>query len=66
MKEIKKIWYESVTKTYCEKYEGIRLTDSQLARLISKDFGGEESKHLSNIRRSGCNQTSINQTKGEI
>ena len=55
MRKEKITWYESVTLMFYNKYERIRLTDSQLAKLIVQDFGGEEMKHLSNIRRSRCN-----------
>lgn len=55
MKEIKRIWYCSITETIYKEYPKIRLTDSQLAKLIADQFDGEESMHLANIRRSRCN-----------
>lgn len=59
MKESKQQWYVSV----CEKIYGrlsvegfsFRLTDSQIAKLISDQYGGDMTKHIANIRRSQCN-----------
>ena len=55
MKELKRNWYISVTEKAYRMYPGIRLTDSQLAKIFVKEFGGEEAAHLSGIRRSRCN-----------
>jgi len=57
MKEIKRLWYCSITETIYKAYPGIRLTDSQLARLIAQQFDGSEGMHLANIRRSRCNDS---------
>lgn len=59
MKESKQQWYLDVSSSiYNELYTTLfrfRLTDSQLAKLISDQYGGEISKHIANIRRSQCN-----------
>ena len=59
MKETKQQWYVSVTEEIYASLErtpiNIRLTDSQIADIISRKFGGEKSKHIANIRRSQCN-----------
>lgn len=59
MKETKQQWYLSVSKKiYEELYVTslrFRLTDSQLARIISDQYGGDTAKHIANIRRSQCN-----------
>ena len=55
MKELKQNWYLSVTEKAYKMYPGIRLTDSQLSGIITKEFGGETAMHMANIRRSRCN-----------
>lgn len=59
MKETKQLWYITVSsRIYGDLYTStlrFRLTDSQLAKLISDQYGGEISKHIANIRRSQCN-----------
>jgi hypothetical protein len=58
MKELKIIMCLSVTETIYKRYPGIRLTDSQLAKLIVKEMGeGKEEKWLADIRRSRCNDS---------
>lgn len=66
MKELRKIWYISVSEKLYQNYPKIRLTDSQLAHIISEEFGGEESMHLMNIRRSGCNKKSQEYVKNNV
>jgi len=58
MKENKSTWYISVTEKAYKDYPEIRLTDSQLAKIIAKEYNGEEAMHLANIRRSRCNDKS--------
>lgn len=55
IKQDKLIWYKEVTEEIYTAYSGIRLTDSQLARLICKTYGGIEATHMTNIRRTQCN-----------
>lgn len=55
MKESKRQWYIFNTEEIYKSYPGIRLTDGQLAVLIEKNYGGEITTHINNIRRSGCN-----------
>lgn len=59
MKESKQQWYIDATEGIYAVIESagisIRLTDSQVAGIISEKFGGEKSKHIANIRRSQCN-----------
>ena len=59
MKETKQQWYLDVSSNiYQELYTTLlrfRLTDSQLAKLISDQYGGDTAKHIANIRRSQCN-----------
>lgn len=59
MKETKQQWYlDQARHSYglldCAGIK-IRLTDSQLAKLISDQYGGDTAKHIANIRRSQCN-----------
>ena len=51
-------WYISAAKEIYADYTEIRLTDSQLAKLIVKKYGGKEASILSNIRRTRCNDKS--------
>ena len=48
-------WYLSTSKEIYLSYPDIRLTDSQLASLIQKKYGGVKSTHITNIRRTRCN-----------
>lgn len=55
MRENKAEWYRTQTESIYKKYGSIRLTDTQISKLITKRFGGEEHTHLMNVRRSTCN-----------
>lgn len=55
IKQDKVVWYTSVTKEIYTAYSDIRLTDSQLAKLITRTYGGVEATHVTNIRRTRCN-----------
>jgi len=48
-------WYTSVAEEIYKDYPLIRLTDSQLAKLIVLKYKGVESTHVTNIRRTRCN-----------
>ena len=58
VKETRRLWYLSVSKLIYEKFPAIRLTDSQLAELISNEYGGTKSAHIAAIRRTRCNDKS--------
>lgn len=58
VKELKRLWYISATKEAYDNVFGIRLTDTQLAKLIASKYGGLESTHITNIRRTRCNDKS--------
>jgi hypothetical protein len=64
MTELKKIVYKSVQGSYCEiteqfykRYQGIRLTDSQLCKLFTSEYEGKYATHMSRIRRTRCNDS---------
>ena len=51
-------WYTSVAREIYKGYPLIRLTDSQLAKLITLKYKGIEATHVTNIRRTRCNDKS--------
>jgi len=51
-------WYLSVSEEIYKEYPAIRLTDSQLAKLITLKYKGVEATHVTNIRRTRCNDKS--------
>ena len=55
MKDLTKKEYISATAKIYKMYPQIRLTDSQLAKIFVKEYGGVEATRLSAIRRSRCN-----------
>jgi len=55
VRAVRKMWYLSVTEYIYEEYAGIRLTDAQLARILTKKYGGTEAAHIALIRRTHCN-----------
>ena len=55
MKDLTKKEYISQTERIYKMYPKIRLTDSQLAKIFVKEYGGVEAARLSAIRRSRCN-----------
>lgn len=55
IKQDKLVWYKSVAEEIYKTYPDIRLTDSQLAEIIVKTYGGLKATHITNIRRTQCN-----------
>lgn len=55
IKQDKLVWYKSVSEEIYKTYPDIRLTDSQLAEIIVKKYGGLKVTHITNIRRTRCN-----------
>lgn len=66
IKQDKVVWYTSVTEEIYTAYSGIRLTDSQLAKLITRAYGGVEGTHVTNIRRTRCNDKSQDYVKKNL
>ena len=61
LKEIKvlnRLWYLSASEYIYEEYEGVRLSDAQLAKLLVKKYGGTEAGHTAKIRQTRCNDKS--------
>lgn len=55
VRKIRLMWYLSASEEIYKEYAGIRLTDAQLAKILTQKYGGTESAHTALIRRTRCN-----------